>query len=98
MTGLKLSLALPLLLLALSCVCGDEYHRHTNNWAVIVSSTHRRLNVTPNNYHKHTDFCVACCQVDTSRFWSNYRHVANALSLYHSVKRLGIPDSQVGGR
>jgi phosphatidylinositol glycan class K len=34
-------------------------------------------------------------QVDTSRFWSNYRHVANALSLYHSVKRLGIPDSQV---
>lgn len=38
-----------------------------------------------------------CAQVDTSRFWSNYRHVANALSLYHSVKRLGIPDSQVGG-
>uniref|UniRef100_M4B6V7 GPI-anchor transamidase n=1 Tax=Hyaloperonospora arabidopsidis (strain Emoy2) TaxID=559515 RepID=M4B6V7_HYAAE len=33
--------------------------------------------------------------VDTSRFWSNYRHVANALSLYHSVKRLGIPDSQI---
>ncbi|CAH0491235.1 unnamed protein product [Peronospora farinosa] len=58
-----------LLLLALSCVYGEgEYHRHTNNWAVIV---------------------------DTSRFWSNYRHVANALSLYHSVKRLGIPDSQI---
>uniref|UniRef100_K3WBE3 Uncharacterized protein n=1 Tax=Globisporangium ultimum (strain ATCC 200006 / CBS 805.95 / DAOM BR144) TaxID=431595 RepID=K3WBE3_GLOUD len=33
--------------------------------------------------------------VDTSRFWSNYRHIANALSLYHSVKRLGIPDSQI---
>jgi GPI-anchor transamidase subunit K len=33
--------------------------------------------------------------VDTSRFWNNYRHIANALSLYHSVKRLGIPDSQV---
>ncbi|KAE8911092.1 GPI-anchor transamidase [Phytophthora rubi] len=57
-----------LLLLALGCVCAEEYHRHTNNWAVIV---------------------------DTSRFWSNYRHVANALSLYHSVKRLGIPDSQI---
>ncbi|OWZ22046.1 GPI-anchor transamidase [Phytophthora megakarya] len=56
------------LLLALSCVSGEAYHRHTNNWAVIV---------------------------DTSRFWSNYRHVANALSLYHSVKRLGIPDSQI---
>ncbi|KAF1322410.1 Gpi-anchor transamidase, partial [Globisporangium splendens] len=34
-------------------------------------------------------------QVDTSRFWNNYRHIANALSLYHSVKRLGIPDSQI---
>ncbi|RLN49073.1 hypothetical protein BBJ29_006868 [Phytophthora kernoviae] len=56
------------LLLVLSFVSGEEYHRHTNNWAVIV---------------------------DTSRFWSNYRHVANALSLYHSVKRLGIPDSQI---
>ncbi|KAG6609356.1 GPI-anchor transamidase [Phytophthora cinnamomi] len=68
MARLTLSLWAPLLLLALGCVCGEEYHRHTNNWAVIV---------------------------DTSRFWSNYRHVANALSLYHSVKRLGIPDSQI---
>ena len=33
--------------------------------------------------------------VDTSRFWFNYRHVANVLSVYRSVKRLGIPDSQV---
>ncbi len=33
--------------------------------------------------------------VDTSRFWFNYRHVANVLSIYHSVKRLGIPDSQI---
>ncbi|GME77254.1 unnamed protein product [Ambrosiozyma monospora] len=42
--------------------------QHTNNWAVIVS---------------------------TSRFWFNYRHVANALSIYRTVKRLGIPDSQI---
>lgn len=56
------------LLLTVSYACGEEYHRHMNNWAVIV---------------------------DTSRFWSNYRHIANALSLYHSVKRLGIPDSQI---
>jgi glycosylphosphatidylinositol transamidase (GPIT) subunit GPI8 len=37
MTRLVLPLLLPLLL-ALSCVCGEEYHRHTNNWAVIVSA------------------------------------------------------------
>ncbi|EDW63048.1 putative GPI-anchor transamidase isoform X2 [Drosophila virilis] len=33
--------------------------------------------------------------VDASRFWFNYRHVANVLSIYRSVKRLGIPDSQI---
>ena len=33
--------------------------------------------------------------VDTSRFWFNYRHVANVLSIYQTVKRLGIPDSHI---
>lgn len=46
----------------------DSSSRHTNNWAVLVS---------------------------TSRFWFNYRHMANVLSMYRTVKRLGIPDSQI---
>jgi len=33
--------------------------------------------------------------VSTSRFWFNYRHLANVLSFYRTVKRLGIPDSQI---
>ncbi|KAK5114124.1 glycosylphosphatidylinositol anchor biosynthesis [Meristemomyces frigidus] len=33
--------------------------------------------------------------VSTSRFWFNYRHMANTLSLYRTVKRLGVPDSQI---
>ncbi|KAL3315869.1 hypothetical protein Ciccas_005494 [Cichlidogyrus casuarinus] len=33
--------------------------------------------------------------LDTSRFWFNYRHTANALAIYRSVKSLGIPDSQI---
>jgi GPI-anchor transamidase subunit K len=33
--------------------------------------------------------------IDASRFWFNYRHSANALSMYRTVKRLGIPDSRV---
>jgi Peptidase C13 family len=33
--------------------------------------------------------------VATSRYWYNYRHVANALSLYRTVKRLGIPDDHI---
>ncbi|KAJ2236886.1 glycosylphosphatidylinositol anchor biosynthesis [Coemansia sp. IMI 203386] len=41
---------------------------HTNNWAVLVS---------------------------TSRFWFNYRHAANTMSMYRTVKRMGIPDSHI---
>ncbi|GAB7337915.1 hypothetical protein MBLNU457_4303t1 [Dothideomycetes sp. NU457] len=33
--------------------------------------------------------------VSTSRFWFNYRHLANVLSFYRTVKRMGIPDSQI---
>jgi GPI-anchor transamidase subunit K len=33
--------------------------------------------------------------ISTSRFWFNYRHLSNTLSLYRTVKRLGIPDSQI---
>ncbi|KAK9808910.1 hypothetical protein WJX72_006219 [[Myrmecia] bisecta] len=33
--------------------------------------------------------------VCASRYWFNYRHVANTLSVYHTVKRLGIPDSNI---
>eukprot|EP00117_Sycon_ciliatum_P031942 scpid48102/ scgid24886/ GPI-anchor transamidase; GPI8 homolog; Phosphatidylinositol-glycan biosynthesis class K protein len=42
---------------------------------------------------RHTNnWAVLVC---TSRYWFNYRHVANTLSVYRSVKRLGIPDSQI---
>ncbi|KAG2200160.1 hypothetical protein INT47_012441, partial [Mucor saturninus] len=40
-------------------------------------------------YFSNTSF------VCTSRFWFNYRHVANTLSMYRTVKRLGIPDSNI---
>lgn len=30
--------------------------------------------------------CDWSAQVSTSRYWFNYRHTANALSLYHTVK------------
>ncbi|KAH8926725.1 hypothetical protein BT69DRAFT_1317412 [Atractiella rhizophila] len=33
--------------------------------------------------------------VSTSRFWFNYRHMSNTLAMYRTVKRLGIPDSQI---
>jgi phosphatidylinositol glycan class K len=39
--------------------------------------------------------CLSVRQVSTSRYWFNYRHTANTLSLYHTIKSLGIPDSQI---
>lgn len=33
--------------------------------------------------------------VSSSRFWFNYRHMANTLGMYRTIKRLGIPDSQI---
>lgn len=33
--------------------------------------------------------------VNTSRFWFNYRHAANALTFYQLCRKHGIPDSQI---
>ncbi|KAI1311927.1 glycosylphosphatidylinositol anchor biosynthesis [Mortierella claussenii] len=45
------------------------------------------------NKSGHTNnWAVLVC---TSRFWFNYRHIANTLAMYRTVKRLGIPDSNI---
>ncbi|EIW78701.1 hypothetical protein CONPUDRAFT_108689 [Coniophora puteana RWD-64-598 SS2] len=41
----------------------------------------------------HTNnWAVLVC---ASRYWFNYRHMANALGMYRTVKRLGVPDSHI---
>ncbi|KAI9593539.1 peptidase C13 family-domain-containing protein [Syncephalis fuscata] len=41
----------------------------------------------------HTNnWAVLVC---TSRYWFNYRHIADTLSIYRTVKRLGIPDTNI---
>ncbi|KAK3087012.1 hypothetical protein FSP39_000309 [Pinctada imbricata] len=52
-----------------------------------------RVNVEEHFQSSHTNNWAVL--VDTSRFWFNYRHVANVLSVYRSCKRLGIPDSHI---
>jgi phosphatidylinositol glycan class K len=48
-------------------------------------------NFFKNRDHSNNWAVLAC----TSRFWFNYRHIANVLSIYRNVKRLGIPDSNI---
>ncbi|XP_019968801.2 GPI-anchor transamidase [Paralichthys olivaceus] len=70
-----------LILLSLLCSC------------LFVSSSNIEDNVGTFFSSGHTNnWAVLVC---TSRFWFNYRHVANTLSVYRSVKRLGIPDSHI---
>lgn len=33
--------------------------------------------------------------VSSSRYWFNYRHNADALAIYHAVRRLGLPDTHI---
>lgn len=59
---------------------------------IVVDSTKSNLQNAEEFLQKsvHTNnWAVLVC---SSRFWFNYRHVANVLSFYQSVKRLGIPD------
>lgn len=52
-----------------------------------------KITVVASTVNQHTNNWAVI--VDTSRFWFNYRHAANVLSIYRSVKRLGIPDSHI---
>ncbi|KAE8209934.1 hypothetical protein CF327_g6140 [Tilletia walkeri] len=48
---------------------------------------------TSGNASSHTNNWAVL--VGTSRFWFNYRHMSNTLGMYRTVKRLGIPDSNI---
>lgn len=43
----------------------------------------------------HTRPTHLSSQACTSRFWFNYRHVANALAVYRVLRRLGVPDARI---
>merc|ERR1711970_1146839 len=70
-------------------------------WTVLVTSLLIELGAASPASKKVDDFFSTghtnnwAVLVDTSRFWFNYRHVANVLSMYRSIKRLGIPDSHI---
>ncbi|KAJ1922822.1 glycosylphosphatidylinositol anchor biosynthesis [Tieghemiomyces parasiticus] len=69
-------------------------------WSGVIGRTEVPLQATDTEQvadffsgSQHTNnWAVLVC---TSRFWFNYRHMANTLSMYRTVKRLGIPDSNI---
>ncbi|KAJ8759445.1 hypothetical protein K2173_006981 [Erythroxylum novogranatense] len=62
-------------------------------FSLFTSSMAYSHHTSPTEPTIHTNnWAVLVC---TSRFWFNYRHMANTLSLYRTVKRLGIPDERI---
>jgi glycosylphosphatidylinositol transamidase (GPIT) subunit GPI8 len=60
---------------------------------VMVSLSSLFIPSIPATMPDHTNnWAVLVC---ASRYWFNYRHMANTLTMYRTVKRLGIPDSQI---
>lgn len=70
--------------------CYQDLETEINSF---LNQNQKENNSLPLQPSKHTNnWAVLVC---SSRFWFNYRHVANVLSVYRTVKRLGIPDSRI---
>eukprot|EP00890_Picochlorum_soloecismus_P003076 jgi/Picsp_1/376/NSC_00374-R1_gpi-anchor transamidase precursor len=48
-----------------------------------------------NDYNSRNGTDTWAVIVNSSRFWLNYRHTANALGLYRSLRTLGVPDERI---
>ncbi|KAJ7619392.1 peptidase C13 family-domain-containing protein [Roridomyces roridus] len=65
------------------------------SWSWRTLASHEQLvgDFFSKSTSNHTNnWAVLVC---SSRYWFNYRHMANALGMYRTVKRLGIPDSNI---
>ncbi|KAI8320822.1 hypothetical protein GQ54DRAFT_298371 [Martensiomyces pterosporus] len=60
--------------------------------ALAVGADEERISDLFDSGDHTNNWAVLVC---TSRFWFNYRHIANTLSMYRTVKRMGIPDSHI---
>ncbi|KAG9043364.1 glycosylphosphatidylinositol anchor biosynthesis [Tulasnella sp. UAMH 9824] len=70
----------------------SEYQASQNDYAT-KASVESFFSARKHANQGHTNnWAVLVC---SSRYWFNYRHMANALGMYRTVKRLGIPDSNI---
>lgn len=98
----KLFIILTVLVLIKTINCYQDIQDQVNEFLNKYDPEQQENQETSSNYNftssnenvsKHTNnWAVLVC---SSRYWFNYRHVANVLSMYRSVKRLGLPDSRI---
>ncbi|KAF7288185.1 GPI-anchor transamidase [Mycena chlorophos] len=63
-------------------------------FSTLVAASHEQIvgDFFAGSSNHTNNWAVLVC---SSRYWFNYRHMANALGMYRTVKRLGIPDSNI---
>ena len=86
-----------LLLIALICVAIIHAQQQNNQkYFTSAAETARMENLVQKFFNSSTthanNWALIVC---TSRFWFNYRHVANSLTLYHILKENGVQDSNI---
>ena len=80
--------------LALACLCRTAAPDPPRNFhAVIVRPS---LAPHPSSSVSAADGARPRTKVSTSRYWFNYRHTTNALTIYQRLRRSGVPDSNIG--
>ncbi|PPQ73660.1 hypothetical protein CVT24_007636 [Panaeolus cyanescens] len=82
---------LPSFLHLLLCLVGLLGVAHASNANDKRVEDFFERNESPTSSHTNNWAVLVC----SSRYWFNYRHMANALGMYRTVKRLGIPDSNI---
>ncbi|KAI0052193.1 hypothetical protein FA95DRAFT_1580264 [Auriscalpium vulgare] len=86
------SLPLTLLVSLLSLIAhGQAAYPVTEEAAVRQFFDRNAVGAASESTHTNNWAVLVCA----SRYWFNYRHMANALGMYRTVKRLGIPDSNI---
>jgi len=86
-------------------LCSYIFSRLTYKFIMISSSFTEGLmdsnskaynhNYHDNKYNNNNDNDFWAIIVSTSRYWFNYRHTANAVSVYKTMRDLGISDSNI---
>ncbi|KAH8084296.1 peptidase C13 family-domain-containing protein [Cristinia sonorae] len=85
---------LPISLLSLSLLCLSSIISAQQSAEEQITSffnANTKSDTTSGSGHTNNWAVLVCA----SRYWFNYRHMANALGMYRTVKRLGIPDSNI---
>jgi Peptidase C13 family len=67
----------------------SQVHKMLHDHTVVHLCIMRRVTLCKTDCH----LCAVNAQL--RRYWFNYRHAANVFSLYHSIKKLGIPDERI---